>query len=166
MVGYFMKLASPLAAITSRFTRRRNDKGAVSRFIDLAPTDKADPAGVYSSALTEAIENPRVMNIALTGPYGSGKSSIRLRGSGFGYWAKHSSVYLTRRSGFWTLSVANPSQLIAIRLQETRKIASETDTLPSLKNGKRFEQNTTDGLASRCEKDAGGTPMHMRLSQK
>jgi hypothetical protein len=51
-------------------------------------------------------------------------------------------------------------------LQETRKIASETDTMPSLKNGKRFEQHTTDGLAGRCEKDARGTPMHMRLSQK
>jgi hypothetical protein len=47
-----------------------------SRFVDLAPTDKADEAGVYSAALTEATNNPRVMNIALTGPYGSGKSSI------------------------------------------------------------------------------------------
>ncbi len=47
-----------------------------SRFVDLAPTDKADEAGIYSAALTEATNNPRVMNIALTGPYGSGKSSI------------------------------------------------------------------------------------------
>jgi predicted AAA+ superfamily ATPase len=47
-----------------------------SRFVDLAPTDKADEAGVYSAALAEATSNPRVMNIALTGPYGSGKSSI------------------------------------------------------------------------------------------
>ncbi|MGO7687061.1 ATP-binding protein [Rhizobium ruizarguesonis] len=76
MVGYLIKFARTLVAITSRFTRRRNDQGDISRFVDLAPTDKADPAGVYSSALTEATENPRVMNIALTGPYGSGKSSI------------------------------------------------------------------------------------------
>lgn len=76
MVGYLIKFARTLAAITSRFTRRRNDQGDISRFVDLAPTDKADPAGVYSSALIEATENPRVMNIALTGPYGSGKSSI------------------------------------------------------------------------------------------
>ena len=47
-----------------------------SRFVDLAPTDKADPSGIYSDALTEATDNPRVLNIALTGPYGSGKSSI------------------------------------------------------------------------------------------
>lgn len=47
-----------------------------SRFIDLAPTAKADKDGVYSEALFYATKNPRVSNIALTGPYGSGKSSI------------------------------------------------------------------------------------------
>jgi hypothetical protein len=47
-----------------------------STYVDLAPTDKADPSGVYSDALMYAIQNPDVMNIALTGPYGSGKSSI------------------------------------------------------------------------------------------
>ena len=47
-----------------------------SKFIDLAPTDQADQAGVYSDALLFATSNPRVSNIALTGPYGSGKSSI------------------------------------------------------------------------------------------
>lgn len=46
------------------------------KFIDLAPTDKADEAGVYCGALLYATTNPRVSNIALTGPYGSGKSSI------------------------------------------------------------------------------------------
>ncbi|MER9359716.1 ATP-binding protein [Mesorhizobium sp. M0500] len=50
--------------------------GGQSKFIDLAPTDKADEAGVYSDALLYATNNPRVSNIALTGPYGSGKSSI------------------------------------------------------------------------------------------
>jgi hypothetical protein len=47
-----------------------------SKFVDLAPTDKADEAGIYSDALKQATDNPRVFNIALTGPYGSGKSSI------------------------------------------------------------------------------------------
>lgn len=47
-----------------------------AHFVDLAPTDAADPHGVYSRALDEAIRNPNVFNIALTGPYGSGKSSI------------------------------------------------------------------------------------------
>jgi len=44
--------------------------------MNLAPSDKADEAGVYSGALTEALKDPEVSNIALTGPYGSGKSSI------------------------------------------------------------------------------------------
>lgn len=49
---------------------------ASSKFIDLAPTDEADKEGVYAEALTYATNNERVFNIALTGPYGSGKSSI------------------------------------------------------------------------------------------
>lgn len=49
---------------------------AQSKFIDLAPTEKADEAGVYSDALLYATSNSRISNIALTGPYGSGKSSI------------------------------------------------------------------------------------------
>lgn len=56
---------------------RSNDAVEVqSKFIDLAPTEKADESGVYSDALLYAMGNPRVSNIALTGPYGSGKSSI------------------------------------------------------------------------------------------
>ncbi|MFI8750871.1 ATP-binding protein [Vreelandella lionensis] len=44
--------------------------------MDLAPTDEADKAGVYSEAILFATNNAKVSNIALTGPYGSGKSSI------------------------------------------------------------------------------------------
>jgi hypothetical protein len=47
-----------------------------SKFVDLAPTDEADKAGVYSEALVYAMNNTKISNIALTGPYGSGKSSI------------------------------------------------------------------------------------------
>jgi len=47
-----------------------------SRYVDLAPTSDADPKGIYSAALTYATTNDKVYNIALTGPYGSGKSSI------------------------------------------------------------------------------------------
>lgn len=57
-------------------SRRPEETARPTRYVDLAPTDEADPSGVYSAALTEATSNPRVMNIALTGPYGSGKSSI------------------------------------------------------------------------------------------
>lgn len=47
-----------------------------SKFVNLAPTDKADEAGVYSEAIHFATSDIKVKNIALTGPYGSGKSSI------------------------------------------------------------------------------------------
>lgn len=47
-----------------------------AKFLDLAPTDQADKAGVYSEAILFATNNGKVSNIALTGPYGSGKSSI------------------------------------------------------------------------------------------
>lgn len=50
--------------------------GPNPKFIDLAPTDEADKEGVYAEALNYATDNERVFNIALTGPYGSGKSSI------------------------------------------------------------------------------------------
>jgi len=47
-----------------------------SIFTNLTPTDDADPDGSYSKALSFAFEDPRIKNIAITGPYGSGKSSI------------------------------------------------------------------------------------------
>lgn len=47
-----------------------------AKFVDLAPTDEADQGGVYSAALKFATDSLNVSNIALTGPYGSGKSSI------------------------------------------------------------------------------------------
>ncbi|CAM3940105.1 YobI family P-loop NTPase [Rheinheimera salexigens] len=47
-----------------------------SKFVDLAPTDAADKSGIYSEALLFAIHNDKVSNIAVTGPYGSGKSSV------------------------------------------------------------------------------------------
>ena len=47
-----------------------------SDYVNLAPTDKADPSGIYCKALLRATNDKDVFNIALTGPYGSGKSSI------------------------------------------------------------------------------------------
>ena len=47
-----------------------------SKFKDLAPIDDADEDGVYSDAIRFALSREKVSNIALTGPYGSGKSSI------------------------------------------------------------------------------------------
>ncbi|WP_336232511.1 YobI family P-loop NTPase [Thalassospira sp. CH_XMU1458] len=65
------KVSRASAAISSS-----NSVDNRSEYVDLAPTDKADPSGIYSRALLEATSNPNVFNIALTGPYGSGKSSI------------------------------------------------------------------------------------------
>lgn len=76
MFDHRTKLAGWLTTAANWLTRKPEEAGVGSRYVDLAPTDQADPAGVYSTALTKATENPRVMNIALTGPYGSGKSSI------------------------------------------------------------------------------------------
>ncbi|MEQ1726604.1 MAG: hypothetical protein HOP24_08215 [Sideroxydans sp.] len=49
-----------------------NPKG----YDDLTPIDKADEDKNYSEALIWALKNPSVKNIAITGPYGSGKSSV------------------------------------------------------------------------------------------
>jgi hypothetical protein len=76
-----------ITSLTSRFTKRLNSfvswleskyltTDLQSKFVDLAPTDEADKAGVYSEAILYATKNAKVSNIALTGPYGSGKSSI------------------------------------------------------------------------------------------
>lgn len=48
-------------------------------FDDLAPVEDADKDqsyNHYAAALSYALENDRIKNIAITGPYGSGKSSI------------------------------------------------------------------------------------------
>jgi len=69
-------LRAIFAKLTDFLSGSSRKVGDQSKFVDLAPTDKADEDGVYSEALLFAITNPRVSNIALTGPYGSGKSSI------------------------------------------------------------------------------------------
>ena len=73
---YRTKLAGWLNDAAKSLSQPKSGAERKSRFVDLAPTDKADPSGIYSDALTEATDNPRVLNIAITGPYGSGKSSI------------------------------------------------------------------------------------------
>jgi len=65
-----------IAKIRTRFSRSTTAADEPSQFVNLAPTDTADEAGVYAKALKAAIKDPKVSNIALTGPYGSGKSSI------------------------------------------------------------------------------------------
>lgn len=69
-------LANSLYSIVSWLENKDRSANMQSKFVDLAPTDEADKAGVYSGAILFATNNAKVSNIALTGPYGSGKSSI------------------------------------------------------------------------------------------
>ncbi|MFP8965659.1 ATP-binding protein [Pokkaliibacter sp. CJK22405] len=69
-------ISNKLIKIAEALCPRSASPVVLGRLVDLAPTDDADPAGVYSAALKQATDNPNVSNIALTGPYGSGKSSI------------------------------------------------------------------------------------------
>lgn len=79
LVDYRQKLAGWLVSAAEWLKRQPNQAPNASKFVDLAPTDEADEAGVYSLALGEATNNPRVMNIALTGPYGSGSGLQEIR---------------------------------------------------------------------------------------
>jgi hypothetical protein len=47
-----------------------------SEYDDLSPVDDAAKSEPYLHALNWALQNPKVKNLALTGPYGSGKTSI------------------------------------------------------------------------------------------
>lgn len=46
------------------------------KYVNLAPVDKIEESDTYFNALDWAIEDEKIKNIALTGPYGAGKSSI------------------------------------------------------------------------------------------
>lgn len=70
------RFANVLYRILSWLERKDRSTDMQSRFVDLAPTDEADRTGIYSEAILFATNNSKVFNIALTGPYGSGKSSI------------------------------------------------------------------------------------------
>ena len=49
---------------------------AKSKYQFLTPNDKAENVEEYSKALEEALSEKKVKNIAITGSYGSGKSSF------------------------------------------------------------------------------------------
>jgi len=57
-------------------SRKSDSDEAVTKFVNLAPTSDADETGIYREALNFAMNDDEVLNIALTGPYGSGKSSV------------------------------------------------------------------------------------------
>ncbi|MBC2656790.1 hypothetical protein H7A76_15225 [Pseudomonas sp. MSSRFD41] len=56
--------------------RFQTERSLRNDFFDLAPIDAADQDGLYQAALEFAMRNPTVRNVAITGPYGSGKTSV------------------------------------------------------------------------------------------
>ena len=59
-------------ALVGIFIIKRYDE----TYVSLAPSKNADEDGIYSNALKYAVDNNNINNIAITGNYGSGKSSI------------------------------------------------------------------------------------------
>ena len=57
------------------FFNNQQDK-TITEYTDLAPIDEIANGDAYLNALDWALNNDRVKNIALAGPYGAGKSSI------------------------------------------------------------------------------------------
>lgn len=53
-----------------------NSSVSYSEYQDLTPIDHIENGGEYIAALNWAFQNKKIKNIALTGPYGAGKSSI------------------------------------------------------------------------------------------
>lgn len=59
------------------FSICKEEKSQQLPYVPLSPTDSAEDCDVYLDALTWALANKkRIKNIAISGPYGSGKSSI------------------------------------------------------------------------------------------
>ncbi|MGJ1432481.1 hypothetical protein ACR79M_13025 [Sphingobacterium spiritivorum] len=78
-----LKCISEKFQVLIKKNKKISDQDATSSlsnsFNSLSPIDNADPEGEYVNALNWALKNRKtadIKNIALTGPYGSGKSSI------------------------------------------------------------------------------------------
>ena len=53
-----------------------NNNKKQSKYNSLTPTNQVKNCEVYMDALQEALQNPDIKNVAVTGPYGAGKSSV------------------------------------------------------------------------------------------
>ncbi len=58
------------------FTDKSEEANKNIKFHSLTPTDNAENSDIYLSAFDWAIKEPNINNIAITGNYGYGKSSI------------------------------------------------------------------------------------------
>lgn len=54
----------------------KRDHKINTHFTPLSPTDTADDSKEYLDAIEWALDNDKIKNVAITGPYGSGKSSV------------------------------------------------------------------------------------------
>lgn len=70
MDGIFRKILS------GRKLFERNEEIIKSVYSDFTPTDNIEKGAECLGALEWALSNKKIMNIALTGPYGAGKSSV------------------------------------------------------------------------------------------
>ena len=81
-IDYVARTASSVASELKQkcfgFIQNRDEKMGMKQpeYRDLLPTDNIQNGDEYITALRWAFENKKIRNIALTGPYGSGKSSI------------------------------------------------------------------------------------------
>lgn len=83
IVGVLMKkwIIQALTKLTNSLTKLQTklatgENKPKSLFEDLTPSTDIDENGKYAEAISWGLENDNVKNIALTGPYGSGKSSV------------------------------------------------------------------------------------------
>src|SRR5690554_6296693 len=77
LVEYLSSLIKLFEQWKSRLTSE--EENIKTQYSSLSPIDNCDKDGYYTEALSWALENRKkqdIKNIALTGPYGSGKSSI------------------------------------------------------------------------------------------
>ena len=74
--GWLRSGSDRLRRVSDRLDRTQIESEKYARFWHLAPSDEADGDAIYSSAILAGLSKPEVFNIALTGPYGSGKSSV------------------------------------------------------------------------------------------
>ena len=58
------------------FKNIKKEKKDSIGYVDLAPSNNVKQGEVYFAALEWALNNPNIHNLAISGPYGSGKSSI------------------------------------------------------------------------------------------
>lgn len=62
--------------LKSHCNKQINEQAKTSKYHSLTPIDCVENGEVYMEAMEQALQHPDVKNIAITGPYGSGKSSV------------------------------------------------------------------------------------------